>query len=265
MNNLSKEETLLLEEYKLLNNYIVRGSSVFWSRFSIIFSINLFLFSVCSFLFKLAVELDTSTTTPSEFWIYISLIGLCTIIGIIVTIIWYFIIEKSSAMNALWNDRMRIIEETLDGIQIQTLQLKIFTIRRKKFIKKIEDTNSSIRDKNRREENTSNEVDTANGKKDVKSDTINFIERLRPGQRFSIGSIIRHIIFTIFLLWIAISILFAVVLKITIDKDFTEVGRLFFYLLIPLGFAIVYLIFSLSVYIKWRCKIRNQFVEKENP
>ncbi len=212
---------------------------------------------MCAFLFDLAVKLDTASETPFEFWIYASLIGLCVIIRIVVTIIWYLVIEKSNAMNALWNDRMRIIENKLKVMQIQNMQFKIFTIKRKKFIKQLEKDEKL-------DNNNSAEPDITNGHTDEKSDIIEFIERLRIGQRSSIGAVIKHIIFTFFFLWIAIAILLAIIISFTLDKNLTENYVLFFYLIIPLGLALVYSIISIVEFIKKRCKIRKQFIKKNN-
>ncbi|MGC9778185.1 MAG: hypothetical protein HZR80_02975 [Candidatus Heimdallarchaeota archaeon] len=248
---LTKKDLLLLEEYKILNNYIARGASVFWSRFSIIFSINLFLFSVCSFLIKLIVELEL----PKEidvFRIYISVIILCIIIGIVVTIIWYFIIEKSSAMNALWNDRMRIIENDLDSMQIQNLHFKIFNVKRKSLINIMEGDTDNTSDLKKKTKN--NDVE--------KSDSIKFIERLRFGQRGSIGSLIRYIIFTISTLWISLSIILGILVKFALSSGEIEIGKFFYFLFIPGVLIVVYVIWSIIEWRRTQKNLINQILSK---
>lgn len=239
---LTKEEFLLLEEYKLLNNYIARGSSTFWSRFSILFSINLFLFSVCSFLFKLSLDIDTSVNIPLQFWIYITIISLCIIIGIVVSIIWYFVTERSSALNALWNDRMRIIEkETLNVIQTQNLLFKVFTLRREEMIEDYEKSEKQ------------------NDKNGEESHAIKFNKRFSFWQKFSISTIIIHIIFTILLLWIVILMFLIIVIIFTKIDVIVNYGRLFYLLLIPTIFLFSYIAFAIYNTCKTKAKIKKQF------
>ncbi|GAH33483.1 unnamed protein product, partial [marine sediment metagenome] len=218
---LTKHEQLLLEEYKIINNYIARGSSTFWSRFSTLFSINLFLFSVCSFLIKLFLDVDASDVIPLHWGIYIIIITCCIIMGGVISVIWFFVTEKSSALNALWNDRMRIIEETLNSMKVQTLIYDIFTLKDdEKYSKK---------------ENSDDELKT-------KSISYDFYDRLRLNQRSSISAIIRHIPFTIFFLWTIFFVCLIIIIAITLIQDCTDYYNLFYLLLvIPLIVLVLYL------------------------
>lgn len=260
---LTKNKQLLLEEYKLLNNYIARGSSTFWSRFSTLFSINLFLFSVCSFLFKFIIEVNTtSDNIPLQFWIYMVIILVCIFIGGVVSSIWYFITEKSSALNAFWNDRMRDIEDSLTPLQTQRLFYCIFTIKENdKMVSYLKD-NNLINDDVKKElikaEENNDQLKVEKIKQKIP--LLKLDARFRYLQKTSISAIIRHIVFTIFLLWIIILSLLIIFVIYTKMPDIKNINYSFFLLLLP---GILF-----GLYIALICKSRRKrknAIELQNP
>lgn len=103
------EEKFLLEEYKLLNNLVIQESHILWTRFNVLFAIDIFLFSVCAFLIKGLIDIVDWNLKVIFFIIIMS----SCILGFIFTIIWFTITERGVAFKKFWSERSRMIERTL--------------------------------------------------------------------------------------------------------------------------------------------------------
>lgn len=176
MNDELSEKKIMLEEYKLLNNLITEESHFFWNRFNIIFIVNSFLLTVCAFLMKTYVELDTD----SEFLVILkSVLWICIIFGILITFIWFVLTERGRTFKRIWSDLSRHIEEELkiNGKQI----LKTYTTSYQILYEKNPDgITNSYKDK---------------AKKLYKS--------LRWGQKRSINQWISYVVVCFFLFWLS--------------------------------------------------------------
>ena len=95
---LTKEEQLQLEEYKMLNDLLMRESSTFWNRFSILLPVVTFLLTACFYLLKELNDSQAEPTSIIEPWMFLLVTSFCILIGTSTTIIWYFVNEKGAGM-----------------------------------------------------------------------------------------------------------------------------------------------------------------------
>lgn len=125
--NLTKDEELYLEEYKMVNNLLKEESGLFWTRFNVILAVEVFLFYACAFLIKeLGVLFGEDTTPYLKPWLFLTLIGLFIIIGIVSTIIWYTITEKGAGLILYLAQRLLYIEKKIPVIKKQTDMRDVF-------------------------------------------------------------------------------------------------------------------------------------------
>lgn len=125
--NLTKEEFLCLEEYKIVNDLLMRESSQFWTRFNVMLAVQVFLFSACSFFLKemgaLFNDGDPAFIDP---WVFLVAIGLCILIGIVTTTIWYIVTEKSCGLITFLACRLLVMEKGIPIINKQRDMLEVF-------------------------------------------------------------------------------------------------------------------------------------------
>ncbi|NHJ05374.1 MAG: hypothetical protein EAX90_11155 [Candidatus Heimdallarchaeota archaeon] len=124
--NLTKDEELYLEEYKMVNDLLKEESGLFWTRFNVILAVEVFLFYACAFLIKELGVLFGEDTTYLEPWLFLTLIGMCIIIGIVTTIIWFTITEKGAGLILYLAQRLLYLEKKIPLIKKQTDMRDVF-------------------------------------------------------------------------------------------------------------------------------------------
>ncbi len=125
---LTKQE-LQLEEYKLLQSMINSESSLFWTRFNILFAVEIFLFGVFAFILKelFVTKADESIFLDVDIWIINVLVSLWIIIGYGTTILWYTVMEKNSGFISFILKRLLSVETDLVHIKKQTFYYKKYS------------------------------------------------------------------------------------------------------------------------------------------
>ena len=120
--SLSKEDTILLEEYKLAVEYVYNESEAFWNRFNIGTTLNLGLIAAYNYI------LSASTNNSNrELELGLTMI---VITGFINSVFWFFILNRLHGYHVYWQTRVRKIEEHFKI-------LKLFTGVKEYFNKKI--------------------------------------------------------------------------------------------------------------------------------
>ncbi|MCF2144478.1 MAG: hypothetical protein K9W42_12325 [Candidatus Heimdallarchaeota archaeon] len=228
----AKEEEMKrrLEEYKMCQIVLNQENNLYWTRFNILFAVEIFLFSVFAFLIRETLSLNQTTEFFSKIdpWIFYVVIIFFILIGLGTTIVWYITTEKSSAITRYFADRMFRLEQELLPIDKQTLMNDIF----------YNTSNIGVEDKRYPYVTT-------------------FKDKLRWPQKKSITGTVRFLVLGFLLIWVS---LIPIVIHILIDKWYIT-GPLFELIIILFVFFIT-LTQSKSKKKITRDKIKNSFKKK---
>lgn len=207
------EEKFLLEEYKLLNNLVIQESHILWTRFNVLFAIDIFLFSVCAFLIKGLIDIVAWNLKVIFFIIIIS----SCVLGLIFTIIWFIITERGVAFKKFWSERSRMIERTISTEYMSDKNTPFFApIMRTHFysfeLHKLQDSETNVLPYHKEEMGRLN-------------------SELSWFQKWSISTVISTIPICFLSLWVLI---FSLAICLITNSDFTKLYVIIVPLVVPI-------------------------------
>jgi len=120
-----KDREVYMEEYKILVNILLQDEVLFWRRSEVFIIINGGLLTILGFLHPKEVLTNSSLN---------SLPALISIVGVLLCVLWFFIVKRSEAFYNHWYEHLKYLERThLQPLDIYTIADEYFTKRRIKF------------------------------------------------------------------------------------------------------------------------------------
>jgi hypothetical protein len=120
-----KDREVYMEEYKILVNILLQDEILFWRRSEVFIVINGGLLTILGLLRPKEVLTNSSLN---------SIPAVISIVGVLLCLLWFFIVKRSEAFYDHWYEHLKYLEKTyLQPMDIYTTADEYFTNRKIKF------------------------------------------------------------------------------------------------------------------------------------